>query len=105
MTHSTPVQRQIEESIYQVLQPFNKQGKTIEFYIKEDQYYIELNKTEVEVKFKIVKEDGSNLEATDKVGAINYIGATLFENVEIKLNGNKSHKARPAMPSVPSWKY
>ena len=35
MTHSTPVQRQIEESIYQVLQPFNKQDKTIEFYIKK----------------------------------------------------------------------
>jgi len=89
MTHSTPVQRQIEESIYQVLQPFNKQDKTIEFYIKDDQYYIELNKTEVEVTFKIVKEDGSNLEATDKVGAINYLGATLFENVEIKLNGEQ----------------
>ena len=86
MTHSTPVQRQIEESIYQIVKPFNKQDKTIEFVIKESEYYIELNKTEVEVTFKIVKEDGSNLEATDKVGAINYLGATLFENVEVKLN-------------------
>ena len=86
MTHSTPVQRQITESIYNIVKPFNKQDKTIEFVIQEDEYYIELNKTEVEVTFKIVKEDGSNLEATDKVGAINYLGATLFENVELKLN-------------------
>ena len=41
MTHSTPVQRQIEESIYQIVKPFNKQDKTIEFVIKESEYYID----------------------------------------------------------------
>ena len=76
---SAPLQRQIEDSVY--IKPYNTQDTTIEFRIQEDAHYIELNKTEVEVKFRIVKGDDDNiLEATDKVGVINYIGATLFES-------------------------
>lgn len=109
MSLSAPVQRQIEDSVYTIIKPYNKQDTTIEFHIQEDSHYIELNKTEVEVKFRIVKGVDDILEATDKVGVINYIGATLFENVEIKLNeviithGTNNYAERAIMEVLMSY--
>ena len=58
----------------------------IEFEINNVDSYLELSKTEVEVKFRIKKEDGVNLTAKDHVGTINYPIAILFSSVEVKLN-------------------
>lgn len=109
MTQSVPVQRQIEESIFTILRPTIQTDSTIEFNVREDEYYIELNKTEVDVKFRITKDDGSNLAAGDHVGTINYPGATLFQNVEIVLNdtiitqGSNNYAERAIMEVLMSY--
>ena len=87
MNQGAMVQRQIEKAEYETVSPHNKNDSVIEFkYVSED-CFIELNKTEIEVKLKIKKADGKDLEGTDNVGLINYAVATLFKDVEIQVNG------------------
>ena len=61
-------------------------NSVIEFEINNPECFLELNKTEVEVKYRIKKADGGNLTAEDHVGTVNYPIASLFSNVEVKLN-------------------
>ena len=88
MSNGAMVQRQIVDGAYAAVKPIQhpKDSSVIEFKIYCDSDWIELNKTELEVKFRIVKADGTNLAAGDKVGLINYPGATLFSNVKVELN-------------------
>ena len=86
MTHGPMVQRQIEDAQFMAVRPIIKSDSGVEFEIKNPEAFLELNKTEVEVKLRIKKADGTNLVAGDNVGLINYPVATLFSNVEIKLN-------------------
>ena len=87
MNQGAMVQRQIEKAEYETVSPHNKNDSVIEFkYVSED-CFIELNKTEIEVKLKIKKADGNDLENTDNVGLINYAAATLFKDAEIQVNG------------------
>ena len=86
MMRGTMVQRQIEGASYTTVLPRLINDSVIEFEINNADGYLELNKTEVEVKFRIKKEDGTNLTAEDHVGTINYPIATLFSSVEVKLN-------------------
>ena len=80
MSNGAMVQRQIVDGAYAAVKPIQhpKDSSVIEFKIYCDSDWIELNKSELEVKFRIVKEDGTNLAAGDKVALINYPGATLF---------------------------
>ena len=87
MTQGAMVQRQIEEADYETVLPHVQNDSVIEFNIESSDCFIELNKTEVEVKFRIKKTDGTNLDANDKVDLINYAIASLFKDVEIQLNG------------------
>lgn len=87
MTQGAMVQRQIEEANYETVLPHVQNDSVIEFNIESSDSFIELNKTEVEVKFRIKKADGTNLGADDKVGLVNYAVASLFKDVEIQLNG------------------
>ena len=86
MSQGTMVQRQIEEATYEKILPKLHNDSVYEFEIKNAEHYIELNKTEVEVKLRIKKGDGNDLVAADKVGLINYPITTLFKDVEITLN-------------------
>ena len=87
MNQGAMVQRQIEKAEYETVSPHNKNDSVIEFkYVSED-CFIELNKTEIEVKLKIKKADGEDLDGTDNVGLINYAVATLFKDAEIQVNG------------------
>lgn len=87
MTQGAMVQRQIEKSMYTAIRPTVKNDSGIEFEIDNPDCFLELNKTEVEFKYRIKKADDTNLEVTDHVGPVNYPIASFFENVEIKLNG------------------
>ena len=87
MSSGAMVQRQIQSGTYMAVQPIVKNASVVEFKVDSVDDFIDLNKTELEVKFRIKKADGTNLEATDKVTVINYPSATLFNNVEVVLNG------------------
>ena len=86
MSQGTMVQRQIEEATYEKILPKLHNNSVYEFEIKNAEHYIELNKTEVELKLRIKKGNGNDLVAEDKVGFINYPIATMFKGVEITLN-------------------
>ena len=58
----------------------------IEFRVHSHDHYIELDKTELDIKFRIKKVDGANLGDEDVVSVVNYPGATLFKDVEVILN-------------------
>ena len=87
MDQGAMVQRQIEEAEFETLSPLVENNSVIEFRYENDQCFVELNKTEVEVNFRIKKADGTNLAPEDKVGLINYPIASLFKDVEVKING------------------
>ena len=57
MSQGTMVQRQIEEATYEKILPKLHNDSVYEFEIKNAEHYIELNKTEVEVKLRIKKGD------------------------------------------------
>ena len=87
MAQGMPVQRQIISSTMMTVRPTIMSESVIEFDIKNESSYTDLSKTEVECKFRVTKGDNSNLTAGDKTGPVNYMVASLFSNVEIKLNG------------------
>ena len=87
MNQGAMVQRQIEKAEYETVSPHLQNDSVIEFKYESENCFIELNKTELEVKLRITKADGAVLAATDKVGLINYAIASLFKDVEIQING------------------
>ena len=109
MLRGAMVQRQIEDSTYTTILPKVINESAIEFEISNPDCFLELNKTEVEVKFRIKKADGTNLTADDHVGIINYPIASLFDNVEIKLNnktityGSSNYAERSVMEVLLSY--
>ena len=81
------VQQQIEDAHWEVVLPTVKNSNMIEFEIQSHNEYVELNRTNVEIKFRVKKGDGANLGVGDKVSIINSIGATMLQDIEVNLNG------------------
>ena len=81
------VQQQIEDAHWEVVLPTVKNSNMIEFEIQSHNEYVELNRTNVEIKFRVKKGNGDNLAVGDKVSIINNIGATMFQDIEVNLNG------------------
>ena len=79
------VQQQIEDAHWEVVLPTVKNSNMIEFEIQSHNEYVELNRTNVEIKFRVKKGDEANLGAGDKVSIINNIGATMFQDIEVKI--------------------
>jgi len=86
MSSGAMIQRHIIDGTYETIIPTTLNPSIIEFRVHSHDKYIELDRTELEVKFRIKKADGTNLGAGEKVGIINYPGATLFKDIEVKLN-------------------
>ena len=72
MMRGIMMQRQIEGSSYTTVLPRLVNDSVIEFEINYAASYLELNKTVVEAKFRIKKENGTNLTVEDHLGTINY---------------------------------
>lgn len=59
----------------------------IKFHISGDSnYYIDTNNSYLYLEIKIVKSDGTALGDDDKVGPINLLAQTLFQQVDVSLN-------------------
>lgn len=88
MTEGSLIQRSVKErKIEYVPNASPLDAQVITFNIGGGDEFIALDETEVEVGIRILKEDGSNLTAADKVGCINYILQSLWKNIEVILNG------------------
>ena len=84
-----PTQTSVEKSTHVEYQPITALSDTapVEFYIPPStEDYLDLYNTYHYIRFKIVKPDGSDIEATDKVAPINDIFNGLWSNVEVFLN-------------------
>ena len=85
-----PTDTSILKGHWQDHEPEQKDSEPIEFTIPKSVNYIDLSKTQLYFKIKIVKKDGSNLlsnKADDKlVAPINNILHSLIQQFSIKLN-------------------
>ena len=106
MSQGTMIQRDILDANYVAVQPTIKNSSVIEFQVNSGDNFIELNKTELEVKFRIKKGNGTNLADGEKVAAINYPVATMFSNIQVTLNdktithGDSNYAERAIMETL-----
>jgi hypothetical protein len=62
--------------------------RVIEFVVKGNDDYIDLQNCYLQLKVKILHDDDKPLEPTKKISCINYPIATLFEHVNVYLNND-----------------
>ena len=74
-------------------------ANSIEFHVPASEDYIDLGRTFLYVKAKIVKKDKKNLDAAAKIGPINLWLHSLFSQVDVKVNG------KLVTPSVNTYPY
>lgn len=91
MASGSMIQRQIIDASYTTIKPTSsvKNSDAIEFIIYSKNHFFDLQATELEVKFRIKKSDGNNLDAASKVSIVNYPIGSLFQNVQVLLNNQQ----------------
>ena len=88
-----PTQMVIEDSEYVEYRPFGGLNATgpIEFVIPgTGSKYVDINNTQLYLKVKITKADGTNCNATkeaEKVATVNLMLHSMFSQVDVSLNG------------------
>ena len=87
-----PTQTSIENATFVEYHPISSlsDGAPIEFEVSSSgDDYIDFNDSQLCVRIKIVKADGSNLAAGAKVGTVNNTLHSLFSQVDVSLNGTQ----------------
>lgn len=96
-------QTAIQRTYYQDVLPISQlTGKgTIEFYISGNNgmEYLDLKNTQIHIKVRIKKLDGSNLPSNEYVGPVNSLLSSLFNQVDVSING------RIITPSTSYYQY
>ena len=64
---------------------FSRDATTYEFNVESAEDYYDVRRTELMVKFRITRPDGTNLQAGDRVTVANYPIASLFHTAELWL--------------------
>ena len=106
MSQGSLIQRDIVDAGYVAVQPTIKNSSIVEFHIDSGDNFIDLNKSELEVKFRIKKADGTNLAEGEKVAMINYPIATIFSSIQVTLNdktithGDSNYAERAIMETL-----
>ena len=99
-----PTQLTVEDGYAVDYHPIaNIDSGPIEFFVSgSGTEYIDLAKTYLQVKAKVVKADGTPLTATDKVAPVNLFMQSLFSQVDVSLN---EKIITPSMPTYPYRAY
>ena len=63
-------------------------SKTVKFEIKGTNQYIDLPNTQLELKLKLTKADGNNLDPDTEIAPVNLIGSTIFSKIIFFLKTN-----------------
>ena len=82
-------QEEIVQGAWEKITPTNSVediNPIVEFLIKGNNMFIDMNNCYVETKLRIKNNDNTDLADNDAVSVINYFGATLFNQVEIDVN-------------------
>ena len=85
------VQSDIQHGYYEELFPISNLDDSgpVEFNVDNaTDKFIDPANSYLKMKLKIVKTDGSNLDAGENVGPVNYIFGSLFSQVDVKLGGS-----------------
>ncbi|KAJ8030074.1 hypothetical protein HOLleu_29650 [Holothuria leucospilota] len=96
-----PTQTSIERGDWKEYRPLStiNTGGPIEFFVSgSGEEYIDLDQTQLYVRAKITKKDGSALEDDDAVGPVNLFLQSLFNQVDVALNGREISSATPTYP-------
>ncbi|KAJ8029813.1 hypothetical protein HOLleu_29306 [Holothuria leucospilota] len=96
-----PTQTSIERGDWKEYRPLSSinTGGPIEFYVSgSGEEYIDLDQTQLYVRAKITRKDGSALEDDDAVGPVNLFLHSLFSQVDVALNGREISSATPTYP-------
>ena len=83
------VQSAVEKSRYVKFRPLGSitEGSPIDIYIPGNgSSFTDLSRSLLDVKFKVVKEDGGDMDPTHYVGIINNILHSLWQNIEVYFN-------------------
>lgn len=97
-----PIQTSIEGGYYNEVRPLSildNSGGPIEFVIAPSDDYVDLSRTQLEIKLKITTENGTDLTINDSVAPINNLLSSLFDHVGIELNG------KPVTPPSNHYNY
>ena len=97
-----PMNTSMEKAGYVVSLPVSSLNDTgpIEFNINASaDEYIDLGRTYLYVKLKVTKDDGENLDVTEKVAPVNLFLHSLFSQVDVKLRDTL------VTPSVNTYPY
>jgi len=78
----------VERTFWTTINPMNTvtSAGPYEFHIPPDPNFVDLNKNYIQVKLKITRADGTDLQNADVVGPINCIGKTFFKQCKLFLN-------------------
>ena len=85
-----PTQTSLESATFVEYHPISSlsDGAPIEFEVSSTgEEYADLNDSQLYIKCKIVKADGSAIGDTDKVGFVNNALHSLFSQIDVSLNG------------------
>ncbi|KAJ8311951.1 hypothetical protein KUTeg_010504 [Tegillarca granosa] len=85
-----PVQSAVMKTQYIDYRPVSNisQNAPIEFHIPgQSPEYTDLQHSRLYIKAKIVKGDGTSTLVTTEVAPINFLHSTLFEQIDIRVNG------------------
>ena len=89
-----PEQIALKSSRFEVLHPFTRleNAMTAEFFRSGTDELVDLSATQVKLKFKVTKEDGSSVGATPQVYPIQASLATIWRHIEVQFNNETVEK-------------
>ena len=80
----TPIQNEITDGRYQKIAPetgITGNSKQIDFTVTAKTEVLDLNNTFIETTFRLVTGAGAALQGGTEASAINYIGSTMWNNL------------------------
>lgn len=86
--NTKPTQMSVESGYFQEYRPISvlETDGPLEFIVSASDDYIDLSHSQIQLRVKISKEDGTPLTKDDKVAPVNNFLHSLFEHVAIELN-------------------
>ena len=97
MPMEAAVQYDIVDSEYVTVKPVGPvNGSIIEFQVENNGTMLtDLQNSDIEVAWRVKKSDGTDCTNADKVSVINYIGATMWYMISMKLEGTMVTQRAP----------
>ena len=83
-----PTQTSIKHSGFLEFNPISSlnDGTPVEFFISGSGDYIDLANTLMQIKVKITRANGNDIDNTDNVGPVNLLLHSMFSEIDVKLN-------------------